>query len=280
MSFYVMLGILFGAVLHATWNAFIRSAPNKFVDTVLLLLGMGFWAGCLLPFVPFPSTACWPYLIATILIHVVYFTLIVLSYRDTELSFAYPIMRGTPPALTAVLAASLLKESLSLIGWIGVLLISSGVVVLSFDSWRSSSFKRASLLIALSNAVVIVTYTLVDGVGVRLSGNSLSYIGWAFFLPMFPLVAALLIRWRGPTAIYVRNNIKRGMVGGSCILGSYGIALWAMTHAPIALVAALRETSVLFGMVIAMLFLGEKVNCWRLLSIVAISAGAVAIKLS
>jgi drug/metabolite transporter (DMT)-like permease len=280
LPFHIMLAILFGAALHATWNAFVRSAPNKFVDTILVLVGMCFWAGCLLPFVPLPAAECWPYLIASVLIHVVYFLLIVLAYRDAELSFAYPIMRGTAPAFSAILAAFLLKESPSLTGWIGVFLISCGVVVLSLDSWRSGSLKRASLFIALSNAGVIVTYTLVDGVGVRLSGNALSYIGWAFFLPIVPLFVAVLIRWRGLAESYMRHNVKRGLVGGVCILGSYGIALWAMTRAPIALVAALRETSVLFAMVIATSFLGEKVSRWRFLSIVAISAGAIAIKIS
>ena len=275
-----MLAILLGAALHATWNAFVRSAGNKFLDTILALLGMGFWAGCILPFVPFPDAASWPYLIASILIHVAYFLLVVLSYRDAELSFAYPIMRGTAPAFSAILAAYLLKESPSLIGWIGVFLISSGVVVLSLDSWRSGSLKRSSLFIALSNAGVIVIYTLVDGVGVRLSGYALSYIGWAFFSPIVPIFLALLIRWRGAAASYVRHNLKRGMISGACILGSYGIALWAMTRAPIALVAPLRETSVLFAMVIATLFLGEKISRWRFLSIVTISAGAIAIKIS
>jgi len=176
--------------------------------------------------------------------------------------------------------ASLLKESPSLIGWIGVFLISCGVIVLSLDSWRSGSLKRASLLVALSNAGVIVVYTIVDGAGVRLSGDALSYIGWAFFLPIVPIFVALLIRWRGPAASYVRHHVARGMIGGACILGSYGIALWAMTRAPIALVAALRETSVLFAMVIATLFLGEQISRWRFLSIVTMSAGAIAIKLA
>jgi drug/metabolite transporter (DMT)-like permease len=241
---------------------------------------MGFWAGCFLPFVPFPAIASWPYLIASVLIHVVYFALVVACYRHAELSFAYPIMRGTAPAFSAILAAWLLKESPSLGGWIGVFLISGGVIVLSLDAWFLGSMRRASFFMALSNAAVIVIYTLVDGVGVRLSGNAFSYIGWAFFLPIVPIAVALLVRWRGPAASYVRHNVARGLVGGACILGSYGIALWAMTRAPIALVAALRETSVLFAMLIATLFLGERISRWRFVSILAISAGAIAIKIS
>jgi drug/metabolite transporter (DMT)-like permease len=275
-----MLALLLGAALHATWNAFVRSAPNKFLDTILVLLGMGFWAGGILPFVPLPATPSWPYLIASVVIHVAYFSLVVVAYRDAELSFAYPIMRGTAPAFSAILAASVLKESPSLVGWIGVFLISGGVVVLSFDAWRLGSLRRHSFFIALLTSGVIVIYTLVDGVGVRLSGNPFSYIGWAFFLPIVPMFVALLIRWRGPTSSYVQQHVARGMVGGACILGSYGIALWAMTRAPIALVAAVRETSVLFAMLIATLFLGERISPWRFLSILAISGGAIAIKMS
>jgi len=275
-----MLAILFGAALHATWNAFVRSAPNKFMDTVLVLVGMGFWAGCLLPFAPLPDAASWPYLTASVAIHVAYFALVVITYRYAELSFAYPIMRGVAPAFSAVFAAYLLQESPSFVGWIGVFLISGGVVLLSLDALRLGSLNPRSFLFALSNAGVIVVYTLVDGVGVRLSGNAMSYIGWVFFLPVVPIFVTLLVRRRGPTARYALQHVVRGLIGGACILGSYGIALWAMTRAPIALVAALRETSVLFAMVIAALFLAEQISRWRFVSILAICAGAIAIKLS
>jgi drug/metabolite transporter (DMT)-like permease len=275
-----MLAILLGAALHATWNAFVRSASNKFNDTILVLLGMGFWAGCIVPFVPLPSPASLPYLIASIVIHVAYFALVVLTYRDAELSFAYPIMRGSAPAFSAILAAILLRESPAPLGWLGIFLISCGVVLLSLDSWRVGSLRRASLFLVLLNAAVIVIYTLVDGVGVRLSGNAISYIGWCFFSPIVLIFLALLVRWRAPVATYARHHIPRGLIGGACILGSYGIALWAMTRAPIALVAALRETSVLFAMLIATVFLGERISGWRFLSILTITAGAVAIKIS
>ena len=276
----IMVVLLFGAALHASWNAFVRSAQNKLWDTVLILLGMGFWAGWVLPFVPIPATESWPYLIASIVVHVAYFSLIVLSYRGAELSLAYPIMRGTAPAFSAMLAASLLNESPSFVGWLGIFLISGGVIVLSCDAWHGGSLRRGPLLMALANAGVIVTYTIVDGMGVRLSGNAFSYIGWAFFMPVVPMFVALLVRRRGEVAEYVQQHIPRGIVGGACILGSYGIALWAMTRAPIALVAALRETSVLFAMLIATLFLDERISRWRFVSILAISSGAIAIKIS
>lgn len=280
MSIDVMLALLLGALLHASWNAFVRSATDKFLDAVLIISGMGFLAACLLPFVPLPSFASWPYLMASIVIHVGYFTFVVLAYRHAELSFAYPVMRGTAPAFSAIAAAVLLKESPSPLGWTGVLLISSGVLVLALDSWRAGSLRRASLIFALANAGVIVIYTIVDGVGARLSGNAVSYTGWMLFLAAVPAVLVSLVRRRGTMASYFRHNLARGIAGGACILGSYGIALWAMTRAPIALVAALRETSVLFAMILATFFLGEQISRTRFLSILAVTAGAIAIKIS
>jgi drug/metabolite transporter (DMT)-like permease len=273
-----MLAILLGALLHATWNAFVRSSADTFWDTAVVMGGAGILAGCWLPFVALPNVASWPYLIASVLIHLGYFTFVALAYRHGELSFAYPIMRGTAPAFSAVAAAFLLNESPPLLGWIGVLLISFGVLVLSLDSWRLGSLQISSLLFALSNAGVVVMYTIVDGQGARLSGNSLSYTGWLFFLTAVIVVLAALVLRRGPARAFSPSNLVKGIVGGICIVGSYGIAIWAMTRAPIALVAALRETSVVFAMLIAVYFLGEHISRLRLLSALMVAAGAVVIK--
>jgi drug/metabolite transporter (DMT)-like permease len=278
LSVDVMLPILLGALLHATWNAVVRSATNKFLDTVLVNAGAAVFAACWLPFTALPAVASWPYLIASVVIHLGYFTLIAMAYHHAELSFAYPIMRGTAPAFSAIAAAFLLNESPPLLGWMGVLLISFGIVVLSVDSWRLGSLRASSLLFALSNAGVIVIYTLVDGQGARLSGNAFSYTGWMLLLTAIPIV---LVSWslrRAAVTNYLRKSMARGITGGACLVGSYGIALWAMTYAPIALVAALRETSVIFAMLIAVYFLGERISGLRILSIFMVAAGAIAIK--
>lgn len=272
--------LLIGALLHAIWNALIRSAADKFLDTVLIVSGMGVIAACSLPFVSLPSAASWPYLVASIVIHAGYFILIILTYRDAELSFAYPIMRGTAPAFSALAAAALLNESPSYLGWMGILLICCGVIALSMDSWRSGSLKRSSLLLALANAGVIVLYTIVDGIGVRKSGNAISYTGWMLVLAAVPVILATFALRGRLVAYHLRSRCLRGLSGGACLCGSYSIALWAMSRAPIALVAALRETSVLFGVGLAVCFLGEHVSRRRFLAILMVLAGAVAIKLS
>jgi drug/metabolite transporter (DMT)-like permease len=270
--------VLFAAALHATWNALVRASAQKFQDTVLIVLGAGVWTALILPFVPVPAVASWPYLAASALIHVVYFSLVAITYRGGELSFAYPLMRGSAPALSAVAAALLLNESPTLGGWAGVLLISCGILVLAGDAWRSGRFRAAPATFALTNACVIVVYTLVDGQGARLSGHAFSYTGWVFLLTA-PLLLAVSAAGQGREILQrIQLGWRKGLLGGACTLASYALALWAMTHAPIALVAALRETSVVFGAIIAATFLKEPITRLRYASIFMVTAGTVAIK--
>ena len=279
MPLDVMLAVLLGALLHASWNALIRGSTDRALDTVMVVAGAAVIAAVALPFTPTPAAASWPFLIASGLIHVVYFMLVALSYRHGELSFAYPIMRGSAPVVSAIAAALLLAESPSTGGWLGVLLISGGVMLLAGDSWRCGAFQGRAAMFALATAASIVVYTLVDGVGARLSGHAAAYTGWVFVLTAIPLVMIFLVRDGASTRAYCRQHWRRGLFGGVCTLGAYGLALWAMTRAPIALVAALRETSVIFGALLAVLLLGERLSRTRWAAIAIVTAGAIAIKL-
>ena len=269
--------VLFAAALHAGWNALVRASSHKFQNTVLIVLGAAVWTAFLLPLAPIPAVESWPYLAASALIHVAYFSLVAFSYRGGELSFVYPLMRGSAPALSAVAAALWLKESPSLGGWAGVLLIAGGVLVLAGDSWHSGTFRVAPAMFALANAGVIVVYTLVDGQGARLSGHAFSYTGWMFLLTALLLLAIAALGHGREALQWFRWGWRRGLLGGACTLASYGLALWAMTRAPIALVAALRETSVVFAAIIAASFLKEPITRLRYASIITVGAGAVAI---
>jgi drug/metabolite transporter (DMT)-like permease len=279
MPLDVMLAVLLGALLHASWNALIRGSTDRTLDTVVVVAGAAVIAAVALPFTPTPAAASWPFLIASGLIHVVYFMLVALSYRHGELSFAYPIMRGSAPVVSAIAAALLLAESPSTGGWLGVLLISGGVMLLAGDSWRSGAFQGRAAIFALATAASIVVYTLVDGVGARLSGHAAAYTGWVFVLTAIPLMMIFLARDGASTRAYCRQHWRRGLFGGFCTLGAYGLALWAITRAPIALVAALRETSVIFGALLAFLLLGERLSRTRWAAIAIVTAGAIAIKL-
>lgn len=278
MSLEVMAIVLFAAALHAAWNALVRASADKFLDTVMIVAGAGAWTALLLPLMPLPAVESWPYLAASVVIHVAYFALVAVSYRGGELSFVYPLMRGSAPALTAVAGLLLINESPSAGGWAGVLLISCGVLVLAADSLRTGSFRIEPAMFALANAGVIVIYTLVDGQGARLSGHAFSYTGWMFLLTA-PWLLAIAAAGQGGVVDRIRRGWRKGLLGGACTLASYGLALWAMTRAPIALVAALRETSVVFAVIFAVVFLKEPVTRARYLSIAAVCAGAMAIKL-
>jgi len=279
VTFDIMAVVLLGAVLHAAWNTLVRRAADKLLDTVLIISGAGLLTAALLPALPLPATESWPYLAASVLIHVIYFALVALAYHGSELSLAYPIMRGSAPVLSAVAVALLLNETPTPGGWLGILLVSGGVLLLATDAWRSGKLHKGPALLALANAGVIAVYTLVDGQGARLSGHAFSYTGWMFLLTAV-LLLGLALALKGRRVIdHVRHGWQRGLLGGASTLASYGLALWAMTQAPIALVAALRETSVVFAAIMAAFFLAEPVTRLRVVSIITVAAGAAAIKI-
>jgi drug/metabolite transporter (DMT)-like permease len=279
LSLAVMLLVLLGAALHATWNVIIKAGSDKQLDTLLVICGSAIIAPLAMPFVPPPAKASWPFLGASVAIHFAYFGLVALAYRTGDLSYAYPIMRGSAPPITAFVAAVTVREPLSIGAWVGIGLISAGILALAGDSWRSGRFFFTSTVSGLLNAVVIVAYTIVDGIGVRLSGNAPSYILWLFLLIPLPLLSLTLLTRPRAFGAQFRLRWKAGFFGGVCTAASYGLALWAMTVAPIALVAGLRETSVIFGTVFACLFLKERFGVVRYVAAGLVTLGGIAIKL-
>jgi drug/metabolite transporter (DMT)-like permease len=279
LSLHWMLVVLLAALLHASWNAMIKAGAEKFADTVLVTMGAAFVAALTLPWISLPATSSWPYLAASVLIHFGYFSFVALAYKSGDLSYAYPMMRGVAPLLTALVASIVLNEPLTPGGKIGIVLLSSGILTLTGDNWRSGQFVFITMGVGLMNAIVIAVYTLVDGIGIRLAGNAPSYISWLFFLTAFPFLALSLLRGRQLFADHIRNRWRTGLVGGFCTFCSYGLVLWAMIHLPIALVAALREMSVIFGTLIASVFLRERFGPIRYLAAALVAAGAIVMKL-
>lgn len=279
MPLEVLLIVLFAALLHAGWNALIRTSSHNLQGACLLVVGAAFWTLFLVPFLPTPRSESWGYLTLSVVIHVIYFVLLAVCYRFGQLSFSYPMMRGIAPVITALAMALLFGESPSIGSWIGIGCICGGIVLLSGDAWREKSLGWKTVGPALATAAVIVCYTLVDGHGVRLAGHALAYTCWLFLLTAAALIflSALL----GQTASWRRTRAQwiQGLFGGACSLASYGLVLMAMMRAPIALVAALRETSVVIAAIIAVCCLGEKLTWLRALSICAVTAGAVVIKI-
>jgi drug/metabolite transporter (DMT)-like permease len=228
--------------------------------------------------VELPAAAAWPYIIASMALHLVYYVALVRAYRAGDLSHGYPIMRGLAPLIVSVSALAWLGEAPTPAVWAGVLLICGGVLSLGFAGfhWAQS---RVALGWALLNAVMIASYTLVDAAGVRASGQAASYVVWLFTLDALPFSLLIFCMRRSELTSYARQYWLRGIVGGALSAGAYGVVLWAMTRAPVAAVAALRETSVIFAALIGAWLLREGHIARRVSGAAIVAAGVVALKL-
>ena len=278
MSAEVLLVVLFAAFLHATWNAILKASKDTSFGAVLVAATAAVVAAAGLPLLPAPAPESWPFIAASTGLQFAYYGLLAATYRIGDMSATYPLMRGTAPLLVALASGPLVGEALSLPEWTGLGLICAGVLGLAFVS-RSGAGPRATAL-ALANAVIIAAYTLVDGIGVRLSGSPIAYTLWITMLPALPMVIWTLARRRRAFIVYVRRHYALGAVGGLATLTSYGLALWAMTQAPVALVAGLRETSIVFATAISALILKERITRPKLAVTAAIAAGAAVLRLA
>ncbi|MBX9870395.1 MAG: EamA family transporter [Burkholderiaceae bacterium] len=278
MSTAVLAVVLFSALLHAGWNAAVRASGDKLLASWQVVCGATLLSLPLLVWLPLPAPASWPWLLASGLIHVFYFVLVARAYQGAELGLAYPLMRGTAPVLTAAVAALWLHETPTPLGALGIALICAGVLVLAGRAWRQGLQHPGAAGAALANAAVIALYTLVDGQGVRLAGHALAYTAWLFTLTAAFMGPALLW-WRGRSALRPAAGAWRVLLlGGAGTLGAYSLVLWAMTRAPIASVAALRETSIVFAALIGALLLKEGLGRLQLASALLVCAGAVLLR--
>jgi len=280
MDSVVFAAVLFAAAAHAGWNAAIKRGLDPLVTTVLIAIGAGVVALPLLPLVGLPSAPAWPWVIASVLIHLGYFAGLIEAYRTGDMSQVYPIARGSAPLLTATVSTTWLGERLGLLGWIGLVSLICGVFLLSLrGSGDLAKLNRRAVGFALFTALTICAYSIVDGVGARVSGNAHGYTA-ALFIGNAVVMALYGLARRGPKVLADMSPFwVTGLAGGGLQLGSYWIAIWAMTVAPIAVVAALRETSVLFGAVIAIVILKEPLRANRIIAALLIVAGLVMIKM-
>jgi len=274
MQLFVVGVVLFAALIHASWNAVLKTGSDTVLTTALITTAASCIAALVLPFLPAPAAQSWPYIAGSVALQFIYYTLLVRAYASGDMSHTYPIMRGGAPLIVAALSASLVGEPLTAARWLGVGLICSGVLGLAIHRSASLTPHHGATGYALANAAAIAAYTLVDGIGVRKSQAPASYTLWLFLLiGAVRLTWTLLLRRRELLA-YLRRYWPQGLAGGVGTVSSYGLALWAMTIAPVALVAALRETSILFAAVISALVLKERVTPMRIACAVLIAAGA------
>ena len=275
----VTLAVLGAGLLHAGWNALLKSAGggDPLLDTATVVAGSTICSLVALPFVPLPITASWPFGLASVVIHFFYFLTLAQAYRTGDLSFAYPLMRGSAPLLVTVLGAVFLRELPQPHVIVGILLISIGIIGIAFA--RRERHPPAAAWWAFANAAIIAVYTLVDGTGARASGNALSYVLWLTFIEGIVFLGWILWRRGAPAIGYVHIQWRRGLIGGFCSVAAYAIVLWAMTRAPVAAVAALRETSVIFAALIGALWLKEGFGLARLAGAATVVIGVATLKL-
>ncbi|MFM2067177.1 MAG: hypothetical protein RLZZ584_2086 [Pseudomonadota bacterium] len=293
LTWPVALAVLLGALLHASWNALIKRGQDKALDTAFIhVLGVVLALPVVLV-VGLPRPEAWPYLAGSLVIHIGYYIALVGAYRHGELGLTYPVMRGLAPLLVACGSAALLAESLNAQAWAGVLAISLGVIAMGLSITPGASagvgtelgihHHGKALRYALANACLIALYTVVDGLGVRRSGNTAAYLATLFMIDGIPYF--LIVMWQRREAVrpalrHMAGRWPVALPAALASLGSYGIALWAMTKAPVATVAALRETSVLFAAVIGAVWLKEAYGRRRIAATLLIMAGVITLRLA
>jgi drug/metabolite transporter (DMT)-like permease len=279
LSLGVTLAVLGAGLLHAGWNALLKSAPggDAMLDMATIVAGSAVCGLVVIPFVGTPDTASWKFAAVSSLIHWGYYVTLAHAYRTGDLSFAYPLMRGSAPLIVTLLGIVFLREWPTPQIALGIGLISLGIVSIAFA--RRGRHPPSAAGWALANAAIIASYTLVDGAGARASGNPLAYVSWLIFLEAIPFLAWIWTRQGAFAFAYIGRSWRRGLLGGAASLGAYGIVLWAMTRAPVAAVAALRETSVLFAALIGAILLKEGLGLRRIAGAVSVVAGVAALKL-
>ncbi|TXM87868.1 EamA family transporter [Methylobacterium sp. WL30] len=269
MTPLVLACVVGAAILHAGWNAVLRGGSDRLWSMTLMMIAVAAVSAVAVALLPWPDAASRPYVIASALIHTAYNLSLVRTYRSGDLGQTYPISRGSSPVLVALGAAVFAHETPGAVAVLGIVLVSGGILSLAFQGRMRADFVPA----ALTTGSLIGAYTVVDGIGVRLSGNSLSYAASMFLLwslTMPPLYWAM----RGTPPAYTGAQTAMALAGGLVSLLAYGIVIWAMQSDAMGAVSALRETSVVYAALIGRLFLGEELSPRRIASCLAVALGA------
>ncbi|MGF6817979.1 drug/metabolite transporter (DMT)-like permease [Paraburkholderia atlantica] len=278
MEPFVVLLVLFSALLHATWNAFLHVSEDR-----VWLLGM-----MAMPYIavsaigvlvlPLPAPAAWPYIVASVVLEWGYLLALIRAYKSGDFGQIYPIARGLSPMLVFVGALVFAGEVLKPLAALGVALVSCGIVSLAFR--RGMRFSGESVPFALLTGLFIATYSVVDGVGARVAGNGLSYIMWVYLIWNIP---QFLFAWHwrgGAKGLFIgRALVVKGIASGVIALGAYCLIIEAYRYLPIAMVSALRELSSIFAVLIGCIFLREKLTTRRIVACVLVTLGAVLIRI-
>jgi drug/metabolite transporter (DMT)-like permease len=272
MSLFVFFSVLGAALLHAIWNALVRVGTNR-VATMMVLSGVQGLIGLAIAMTQaFPAADVWPWLIGSGAIHSAYKAFLSYAYEHGDLSRVYPLARGTAPMITLAVGALWLAEEVTGKEALGILILGLGILMLARGVWTSGESRRM-LPFAFGSACATAGYTLVDGLGARVAGNATQFVAWLFVLDGI-IFATVMLGLRGRAALPSGGRVwLAGSLGAAASYGSYAVAVWAMTLAPIALVAALRETSILFAVLIGWVIFDERMGPAKAMSVALIVFG-------
>ncbi len=273
MSGLALALVVFAAALHATWNAIVKGSGDRVAALGAVSAGHGAMGGAAALFLPFPLAEAWPYIIASTLIHYAYYGFLFLSYRLGDLSQVYPISRGLAPVLVTLGAQVFAGEVLPPPAWAGVLAVSFGIFLLSVGGLGNNPKATAA---AVGTGLIIASYSVVDGIGVRLAGDPWSYIAWLFILetPVPVAIGFAFARRRR------RAPILPGLAGGVISAGAYALVLYAKSFSAIGAVSAVRESSVIIAALIGVLLFGERPWRLRLIAAGVVVAGVIVLAVS
>jgi drug/metabolite transporter (DMT)-like permease len=276
----VFLMVLAAALVHATWNALVKTDSDRLALIRVLSLTQFVLSLCLVPFVAVPAPESWPYLAASTLLSTGYMLFLNRAYQMADLSLAYPLARGVAPFIVAAVSVGFLGEQLGRASQLAILLIGLGITSLALARGAASLRDWRPVALALTTGSFIGAYTIVDGLGVRAAGSAHGYMIWLTLASALLIVACTSWLQRGRRASMSRRSRTAGVVAGVMSYGSAWVVMWALGLAPFALVSALRETGIVFAVIIGVVFLKERVNLARLASIALTLAGTALLKLS
>ena len=267
--------VLLAAVLHASWNALVKAGGDRLAMMVMVQGVGGLAAAVGLFFIPWARAEAWPYILGSVTVHTFYYVFLVKAYQQGDLSQVYPIARGSSPLMVAVVSALVVGETLGPIGSVAVVIICLAIFSLAFGKGSNPIGQRRSVAYAFGTGVTIAIYTVIDGLGARVSGDALSYVACLGLCEAGPIFAIAL--WRRKRALFpaLVESAKMGIPGGIIAWIGYGSVIWAMTVAPMTYVSALRETSVLIAAWMGTRLLGEPFGRRRIAAAAVVVLGVV-----
>jgi len=280
MTFVVFITVVFAAVLHALWNALVKGGADKELNLAAVIIGHTPFGLAVAFYAPFPEAASWPYLAAGLCLHLGYQLFLLTSYKLGDLTQVYPIARGSAPLLVAGASVIFLGVHLAATELLAIAIIAAGILSLSLVRQNDGLGNRKAALAAFITGCFIASYSLIDGLGARQSGTALGFYAWLSLGNALIFAIFFSLRRPGLLSRLLTEGRKTFVIGGAASYLAYSLVIWAFTKAPIALVTALRETSIIFALLIGVFFLKEKLNLAKVAATMLTLFGAALLRLS